>query len=140
MKPLLRTAAPLVAVAALATTISDLHISDDARHAAATINADRMLGVIKELSSDQYEGRAPGTEGETKTLAFVERQFRDIGLKPLGRDYRQQVPLLTIRSQARENFALRFDPQFTSPQFGADFFALPDRPEAQINIASSQLV
>jgi len=51
MKPLLRIAAPLVAVAALATPISHLYISDDARRAAASINADRTLGVIRKLSS-----------------------------------------------------------------------------------------
>src|SRR5437016_2663762 len=64
MKPLLRLCAALLAVTALAAPASDLHIGDDARRAAATMNADRMLGVIKELSSDAYQGRAPGTIGE----------------------------------------------------------------------------
>ncbi|MGI9103059.1 MAG: M28 family peptidase [Terriglobales bacterium] len=140
MKALLRIAALLAAVAALAAPTSDLHIGDDARYAAATMKADRMLDVVKELSSDAYQGRAPGTDGETKTLSFLEGQFREIGLKPLGRDYRQQVPLLTIRSQAQEDFALEAKAQFTSPQFGADFFVLPDRPEAEIKIVNSQLV
>src|SRR5579859_4468717 len=140
MKPLLRLCAALLAVTALAAPASDLHIGDDARHAAATMSADRMLGAIKELSSDAYQGRAPGTIGEDRTLAFLERQFHEIGLKPIGRDYCQEVPLLTILSQSQEDFALQVATQFVSPAFGTDFFALPDRPEAEINIANSQLV
>ncbi|HSW33180.1 MAG TPA: hypothetical protein VLH36_06140, partial [Steroidobacteraceae bacterium] len=31
---------------------------------------------IERLSSDDFEGRAPGTEGEKKTLAYIEQQFR----------------------------------------------------------------
>ena len=35
---------------------------------------------IEVLSSDAFEGRAPGTEGEKKTLAYIEQQFRAAGL------------------------------------------------------------
>ncbi len=40
-----------------------------------------QLGAhITELSSDAYEGREPGTEGETKTLRYLGKQWFDIGL------------------------------------------------------------
>lgn len=35
---------------------------------------------IDELASDAYEGREPGTDGETKTLRYLGRQWFDIGL------------------------------------------------------------
>lgn len=41
----------------------------------------QLLAHITELSSDAYEGREPGTEGEAKTLRYLGRQWFDIGLQ-----------------------------------------------------------
>ena len=57
-----------------------------------------MLQHIKVLSSDEYEGRFPGTLGEEKTVAYLESEFRKLGLKPGNTDgtYVQKVPLVGI--------------------------------------------
>jgi Zn-dependent M28 family amino/carboxypeptidase len=56
---------------------------------------------IEVLSSDAFEGRAPGTEGERKTLAYLEQQFRAAGLKPgIGDSYLQPVPVVEITPHA----------------------------------------
>ena len=47
-----------------------------------SVNADDLLRHIKELSSDAYEGRGPGTEGENKTVSYIAEQFKKLGLKP----------------------------------------------------------
>jgi len=53
---------------------------------------------IEVLSSDAFEGRATGTEGEKKTLAYIEQQFRAAGLEPgNGDSYLQAVPLVRIQ-------------------------------------------
>ncbi len=36
------------------------------------------------LASDDYQGRAPGTEGERKTIGYIAGQFRAAGLEPAG--------------------------------------------------------
>ena len=36
------------------------------------------------LASDDFEGRAPGTEGERRTIAYIVEQFRARGLEPAG--------------------------------------------------------
>lgn len=41
----------------------------------------RLRGHIVELASDAYQGREPGTDGETKTLRYIGRQWFDIGLQ-----------------------------------------------------------
>jgi Peptidase family M28 len=41
----------------------------------------QLLAHITELSSDAYEGREPGTEGEVKTLRYLGQQWFDIGLQ-----------------------------------------------------------
>lgn len=53
--------------------------------AAASVRADRDLeqrlrAHIQVLASDAFEGRAPGTEGEAKTLRYLGKQWFDIGL------------------------------------------------------------
>lgn len=40
----------------------------------------QLLAHITELASDAYEGREPGTDGESKTLRYLGKQWFDIGL------------------------------------------------------------
>jgi Zn-dependent M28 family amino/carboxypeptidase len=63
------------------------------------ISGERMLSDIRTLSSDEFQGRGPGTRGEDLTIAYVEKQFRDAGLDPGNPDgtYLQGVPLVGIR-------------------------------------------
>ena len=65
---------------------------------AARIDASTILDRIKVLSSDEYEGRAPGTTGEDLTVRYLEEQFKKLGLKPGNTDttYIQNVPLIGI--------------------------------------------
>jgi Zn-dependent M28 family amino/carboxypeptidase len=47
------------------------------------------------LSSDDFEGRKPGTPGEDKTVAYLVEQFRKAGLKPgSGESFLQPVPMV----------------------------------------------
>src|SRR5438128_1415976 len=45
------------------------------------IDVDAVLAHTKVLSSNEYEGRAPGTKGEELTVRYIEDQFKKIGLK-----------------------------------------------------------
>lgn len=73
------------------------------------ITADSLLGEIKVLSSDGFEGRKPGSPGEVKTIAYMQKQFQEIGLKPGNPDgtYLQNVPLAGIRSKSRADLAVK---------------------------------
>jgi Zn-dependent M28 family amino/carboxypeptidase len=57
-----------------------------------------VLAHTKALASDEFEGRAPGTAGEDRTVAFLADQFKKAGLKPGNTDgtYIQKVPLVGI--------------------------------------------
>ena len=59
---------------------------------------ERMLEVIKVLSSDEFGGRAPASKGETLTVEYLEKAYRDLGLKPGNPDgtYLQKVPMVGI--------------------------------------------
>jgi hypothetical protein len=62
------------------------------------ISAARIRADVAQLSSDQFEGRGPGTRGEILTTDYLAAEFKKAGLKPLGPrdDYLQPVPLYRI--------------------------------------------
>ncbi|HEY7396372.1 MAG TPA: peptidase M28, partial [Gemmatimonadaceae bacterium] len=72
-------AAAVVAASACAKTDSAATAADGAANA---ITADGLLQHIKDLAADSMEGRAPGTPGEEKTVAYLQTQFKALGLKP----------------------------------------------------------
>lgn len=52
---------------------------------------------VKVLASDAYEGRAPGTPGEGKTVRYIIEAFLAAGLSPgNGDSWQQGVPLIEI--------------------------------------------
>jgi Zn-dependent M28 family amino/carboxypeptidase len=62
------------------------------------VDTDAVLAHTKTLSSDEFEGRGPGSKGEELTVAYLTDQFKTIGLKPGNTDgtYIQKVPLVGI--------------------------------------------
>jgi Zn-dependent M28 family amino/carboxypeptidase len=62
------------------------------------IDPQKVLDHIKVLSSDEYEGRAPGTKGEELSVKYIQDQFKQLNLKPGNPDgtYVQKVPLVGI--------------------------------------------
>src|SRR4030095_9611645 len=63
-----------------------------------TVDPDALLAHTSVLSSDESEGRGPGTKGEELTVRYLVDQFKTLGLKPGGSDstYIQKVPLVGI--------------------------------------------
>ncbi len=56
-----------------------------------------MKDVTRELSLDSYEGRAPGSAGEEKTVTYLIGKFKAAGLEPgNGTSWTQDVPLVEI--------------------------------------------
>lgn len=63
------------------------------------IDSAAMARDISVLASDEFQGRKPFTIGEVKTLDYLVKRFKEIGLQP-GNDtsYLQEVPMVEIRS------------------------------------------
>ncbi len=53
---------------------------------ASPIDTANMSDIVRTLASDAFQGRAPGTEGETKTVDYLIERFDAIGLEPGGRN------------------------------------------------------
>jgi len=61
-----------------------------------TVDPQQITRDVKTLSSDAFEGRAPGTKGEERTIAYLIRRMGEAGLEPGGPEgqWTQTVPLL----------------------------------------------
>jgi Zn-dependent M28 family amino/carboxypeptidase len=62
--------------------------------------AARILDHIRVLSSDAFEGRAPGSPGEDMTIAYLQQEYGKLGLSPGNPDgtFIQNVPMVGILS------------------------------------------
>ncbi|WP_374472445.1 M28 family metallopeptidase [Phenylobacterium sp.] len=82
-------------------------------HAADPVDAQRMAQDIKVLSSDEFEGRAPATEGERKTVAYIAEQLKAAGVQPGGdlkngqRAWTQDVPLARFATKGPVNVSVK---------------------------------
>ncbi len=81
-------------------------VTAEAAAQGASISAERLSEVTKTLASDEFEGRAPGSTGERRTVEYLAAQFRAAGLQPGGDDggWTQAVPL--VRTQVPGDAAM----------------------------------
>ncbi len=93
-------AAALAGACSSAGTVDATGKDPAVMQAAQAINADSLLQHIKDLSADSMEGRAPGTPGEQKATAYMQREFQALGLKPGNPDgtWIQKVQLIGYTS------------------------------------------
>lgn len=99
-----------------------------------------LLRHTRTLASDEFEGRLPGTNGETLTVAYLEQQFRDMGVAPGNPDgsYRQAVPLVGITGQADMGIQVRGKPLPVELQ--KDVVAVSQRLDPVVRVRQSPMV
>jgi Zn-dependent M28 family amino/carboxypeptidase len=108
--------------------------------ALASINAEGMMKPIRVLSSDEFEGRAPGSKGEELSVAYISKEFKAMGLAPGNPDgsYFQDVPLVGITS--KPTLSLEVRGVKTTLQSPDEFVAFAAREKAVVDVDKSQLV
>ncbi|WP_425480711.1 M28 family metallopeptidase [Lysobacter silvisoli] len=127
--------APAAAAPETAATPASAHAFDGA------INAGDFAEHVKTLASDEYEGRAPGSPGEDKTVQYLEAQFKRMGLKPgNGDSYFQTVPM--VETTADESTVLKLDVkgQARELKFGSDMVLGTRTGQAEVKVDASDLV
>ena len=113
---------------------------EDAAPALRAISADTMLQHVKVLSSDEFEGRAPGSKGEDLTVAYLTDQFKKIGLAPGNPDgtYVQNVPLVGIT--AKPTVTISTNGKTETLKSPDEVVAATQVAEPEIDIANSDIV
>ncbi len=125
-----------IATAGSAANGTDLHLQP----AVAAVDPHALLRDVEVLSSDDYEGRSPGTRGEALTVSYLERQFKSIGLMPgdLNGMYTQAVPMTGFSGHPQVSITV--DGRRIEWQYPQDFVAFSALRRSRVEIPSSELV
>lgn len=101
---------------------------------------ERFLQHVKILASDEFEGRAPGTRGETLTTDYLISQFKQMGLAPGNPDgtFIQKVPLIGYSSLPEASLSTN---RVSLPlKFPQDYVAWSATRQAEISLDNADLV
>ncbi|MBW3550591.1 MAG: M28 family peptidase [Proteobacteria bacterium] len=105
------------------------------------IDAADFAAHVRALSSDEFAGRAPGSIGEEKTVAYLTAEFERLGLQPGNKgSYLQTVPMVETTADASTVLTLQVDGEPRELQFGSDMVINTRTGQAQVEIDDSQLV
>ncbi len=106
------------------------------------ISAGDLAHWIQVISADSMEGRAPASVGETRTIRYLEGQFKDLGLRPgNGGSYLQEVPLVSLTTDHRMTLGVRARRGApTHYAYGNDFVAFTSRVVSRSSLANSPIV
>ena len=107
-----------------------------------TVDADRLVETVRTLASDTFEGRAPGTRGEERTLGYLIARLEALGLEPAGPDgqWLQKVPLLHTKLQAPRTLDFATPGGTVAPKLAEDIYLSTIRPEDAARVANAPLV
>ena len=110
--------------------------------AAQDISADRLAETVKVLASDTFEGRAPGTPGEDRTIGYLIGRFQALGLEPGGADgsWTQEVPLLRTQLGSATRFAVNAGGREIAWSPGTDVYVSTLQPVDVAAVANAPLV
>ena len=96
---------------------------------------------IQKLSSDDFQGRKPFTEGEKKTTAYLKEEFSKLGLQPgNGDSYFQQVPMVSITGTPSEKMKISGKGKNMDLTYFDDFVAVTRKTDSVVDLKNSELV
>ncbi|HEV2080043.1 MAG TPA: peptidase M28, partial [Allosphingosinicella sp.] len=104
------------------------------------ISLDTLKTVTQQLASDEFEGRAPTTAGEEKTVNLIARRFAQTGLQPGNKgSWFQNVPLVEMTATPT---ALRITggSQPLTFQHRTDMVANTYQVQPRVDLANSDIV
>lgn len=105
------------------------------------ISVDTLKTVTQVLSSDEYEGRAPTTPAEDKTVAYIIDRFQKAGLKPGNKgSWTQDVPMVEITATDVQPFTVAGKGQPISLAYRTDMVAGTYRVTPRIDVKDSEMV
>ncbi|GAA4048135.1 M28 family metallopeptidase [Parerythrobacter jejuensis] len=136
----------LAATAALSLTACDAAMTGDAaldipEVEPGDISEQTMVDITRTLSTDEFGGRMPGTEGEEKTVNLLIEKFEAAGLQPgNGDSWVQDVPLVEITGRDFAPLTVSGEGVDLSFNFATDWVGVTYQEEAATAVEDSELV
>jgi len=109
---------------------------------APRVDMQRMSEITRVLASDAFQGRAPGTAGEEKTIPYLIEQFKAAGLEPAGEDggWTQTVPMIRTQLQSPMQLNISQSGQTVPLRFPDDVYLGTVRAVDRAAIANAPMV
>ena len=106
------------------------------------VDMQRMSEITRVLASDEFQGRAPGTPGEDKTIPYLIEQFKAAGLEPAGVNggWTQEVPMIHTQLKAPMNVSVAQGGQAIPLRFPDDIYMGTTRAVDRVRIANAPMV
>jgi Zn-dependent M28 family amino/carboxypeptidase len=107
------------------------------------IDPARVSRIVQTLASDEFAGRAPGGPGEARTVEYLIRQFKAVGLEPGGENggWTQKVPLVHFQARNRDaQLRLRAGGKTTPLRQGHEVLVTTQRPVQRVKLDKVPLV
>lgn len=110
------------------------------RAAEDSITGEDFIGHVRALASDEFEGRGPGTPGETLTVEYLNTRFSALGLLPGNPDgsYVQDVPLVGLT--ATRTASLTAGGKRMHMKFPDDYVSVSRRFVSSVEVMDSDVV
>ena len=114
--------------------------ASDALDAQKVITEELLSKHISTLASDEFEGRAPGTKGEEKTVAYLTESFAAAGLQPGNPDgtWIQKATMTGVTSELRAQFIT--DDERWVMETGPDIIGNTYRTNRNVNLLKKGVV
>lgn len=108
---------------------------------APSLSVETVKEVTRTLSSDAFEGRAPATPGEDKTIGYIAGRFAAAGLSPAnGTSWFQDVPMVEITADPAAQLLVTGGRTPLSFAYKTDMVAMSYRMVPRTEIRASEIV
>ncbi|MDG1275808.1 MAG: M28 family metallopeptidase [Algoriphagus sp.] len=106
-----------------------------------TFQVSDLEPYIITLASDEFEGRMPFSEGETKTINYLESEFQTMGLEPgNGDSYFQDVPMVSINSTAATEMTIKSANESVTFEGLKDYVIWTQRTDSLVSFEDAEIV
>lgn len=107
----------------------------------AAFSADSLAKHIARLSADDFTGRKPFSEGETKTINYLKEQFVAAGLDPgNGDSYFQQVPMVRIVTDAAPTMQVASAKTNFTLKGWDDYVIWTDKTDSSVSLNNDEVI
>lgn len=131
----------LSTIVAVTLSCSEKEQTFDREDGLATFTVQGIENHLKILASDDFMGRMPFTEGERKTLAYLEDQYKAIGLEPgNGNSFLQEVPMVEITTEAAPTMDVKSEQSTFTLDGLKDYVIWTERTDEQIALNDEDLI
>jgi len=110
--------------------------------AAQLITEEFVREIIAEISSDEYEGRGPASDGDKKARAYLANKMAEIGLEPGAEDgsWEQPFGLVSVETHPPDSWKFSGHDQSTSFKQWEDFTINGDMQQPRVDVTDAEVV